>query len=135
VQYFMPNEDQLARLTGTEDLTKAARMVLALGPEAVLVSRAADGAALITAGQRVDVPAFPVQVVDTTGCGDAVSAGFIIGLLHGWTTEEAAWLAMAAAALVAGGLGSDAGIVDYGSTIDVLRRHAPGQVLSRIGQA
>jgi len=108
---------------------------LALGPEAVLVSRAADGAALVTAAQRVDLPAFPVPVVDTTGCGDAVTAGFITGLLHGWPIEEASWLGMAAAALVAGGLGSDAGIVDYAGTIDVLRSHAPRQVLDRIGQA
>jgi sugar/nucleoside kinase (ribokinase family) len=108
-------------------------MVLALGPEAVLVSRAADGAALITSRGRLDLPAFPVQVVDTTGCGDAVNAGFITGLLRGWPIEEASWLAMAAASLVAGGLGSDAGIVDYAGTLDVLRSHAP-QVLRRIGQ-
>ena len=134
VQYFLPNSDQLAGLTGAKDLTAAARMVLALGPEAVLVSRAADGAALVTARQRVDVPAFPVEVVDTTGCGDAVTAGFIIGLLHGWPIEDASWLGMAAASLVAGGLGSDAGIVDYAGTIEVLRSHAPRQVLDRIGQ-
>jgi sugar/nucleoside kinase (ribokinase family) len=133
VQYFMPNSDQLAGLTGTRDLAEAARMVLALGPEAVLVSRAADGAALITSRGRLDLPAFPVQVVDTTGCGDAVNAGFITGLLRGWPIEEASWLAMAAASLVAGGLGSDAGIVDYAGTLDVLRSHAP-QVLRRIGQ-
>lgn len=133
VQYFMPNSDQLAGLTGTSDLAEAARMVLALGPEAVLVSRAADGAALITSRERLDLPAFPVQVVDTTGCGDAVNAGFITGLLRGWPIEEASWLAMAAASLVAGGLGSDAGIVDYAGTLDVLRSHAPHQVLRRIG--
>jgi sugar/nucleoside kinase (ribokinase family) len=134
VQYFMPNSDQLARLTGTDDLTEAARAVLALGSEAVLVSRAADGAALITGGQRVDLPALPVQVVDTTGCGDAVTAGFIIGLLRGWPIEDASWLAMAAASLVAGGLGSDAGIVDYAGTVEALRGHAPDRVLRRIGQ-
>jgi sugar/nucleoside kinase (ribokinase family) len=135
VHYFLPNEDQLAGLTGTRDLAEAARLVLDLGTEAVLVSRAEQGAALITAGQRVDLPAFPVQVVDTTGCGDAVTAGFIIGLLRGWPAEDASWLAMAAASLVAGGLGSDAGIVDYAGTIDVLRPLAPGPVLRRIGEA
>lgn len=134
VQYFMPNEDQLAGLTGTKDLTEAARTVLARGPDAVLVSRAADGAALITAGQRMDVPAFPDHVVDTTGCGDAVTAGFITGVLRGWPIEDASWLAMAAASLVAGGLGSDAGIVDYAGTVEVLRRHAPSQVLRRIDE-
>jgi sugar/nucleoside kinase (ribokinase family) len=135
VRYFLPNEDQLAGLTGTKDLAESARMVLDLGPEAVLVSRGADGAALITAERRVDLPAFPVDVVDTTGCGDAVTAGFITGLLHGWPIEDASWLAMAAASLVAGGLGSDAGIVDFAGTVDVLRTHAPGQVLRGLDPA
>jgi sugar/nucleoside kinase (ribokinase family) len=131
VQYFLPNEDQLAALTGTADLAAAAREVLARGPEAVLVSRGAHGSALVTADQRTDLPAFPAQVVDTTGCGDACSAGFIAGLLRGWPIEDAAWLAMAAASLVVTGLGSDAGIVDFPGTLDVLRQHAPAAVLRR----
>jgi sugar/nucleoside kinase (ribokinase family) len=132
VHYFMPNEEQLASLTGTADHAEGARMALALGTEAVLVSRGADGAALVTADRRVDLPAFPVDLVDTTGCGDAVCAGFITGLLHGWPIEDASWLAMAAASLVAGGLGSDAGIVDLPGTLEVLRQGAPGSVLARI---
>lgn len=132
VHYFMPNEDQLAALTGTPDHTEGSRLVLARGAEAVLVSRAADGAALVTADGRVDIPAFPVDLVDTTGCGDAVCAGFIIGLLHGWPIEDASWLAMAAASLVASGLGSDAGIVDLPGTLAVLCQGAPESVLARI---
>jgi sugar/nucleoside kinase (ribokinase family) len=133
VQYFMPNDEQLAALTGIADLTDAARAVLSLGAEAVLVSRGEKGAALITAHKRTDLPAFPAHVVDTTGCGDACSAGFITGLLRGWPAEDAAWLAMAAASLVVTGLGSDAGIVDFEGTLDVLRRHAPAEVLRRVG--
>jgi sugar/nucleoside kinase (ribokinase family) len=131
IQYFMPNEEQLANLTGTADLTEAARKVLSCGPHTVLVSRGADGAALITADRRVDVPAFPAEVVDTTGCGDACSAGFIIGLLRGWPAEDASWLAMAAASLVVSGLGSDAGIVDFETTVEVLRANAPSEVTDR----
>jgi sugar/nucleoside kinase (ribokinase family) len=132
VQYFLPNEEQLGQLTGCADLTEAARAVLALGPEAVLVSRGAQGSALITAGRRVDYPAFAAQVVDTTGCGDACSAGFIIGLLRGWPPEDAAWLAMAAASLVVSGLGSDAGIVDIDGTLEIIRRHVPAETVRRI---
>ena len=132
VNYFLPNEDQLGRLTGCAGLDAAAREVLALGPEAVLVSRGAEGSALVTADRFLEYPAFPAQVVDTTGCGDACSAGFITGLLRGWAVEDAAWLAMAAASLVVSGLGSDAGIVDLGQTLDVLRHHAPAEVAARI---
>jgi sugar/nucleoside kinase (ribokinase family) len=132
VRYFMPNEDQLARITGTAEHAAGARQVLDCGTGAVLVSRAADGASLFSAAGRTDVPAFPVQVIDTTGCGDAVSAGFITGLLRGWAEPDACWLAMAAASLVAGGLGSDAGITDYPATLEVLRRHAPESLLEKI---
>jgi sugar/nucleoside kinase (ribokinase family) len=133
VQYFMPNDEQLAALTGIADLTDAAAAVLGLGAEAVLVSTGAQGCSLVTADKRVDLPAFSAPVVDTTGCGDACSAGFITGLLRGWPVEDAAWLAMAAASLVVTGLGSDAGIIDFDGTLDVLRRHAPGAVLRRVG--
>jgi sugar/nucleoside kinase (ribokinase family) len=133
VNYFMPNEDQLANMTGTTDHVEGSRMALARGADVVLVSRAAEGATLVTADRHVDVPAFPVDLVDTTGCGDAVCAGFITGLLHGWPIEDASWLAMAAASLVASGLGSDAGIVDLAGTFDVLRQGGvPESVLGRI---
>ena len=132
VDYFCPNEDQLAALTGMADLTDACHAVLAHGTSAVLVSRGAQGAALVTADRRADVPAFDVPVVDTTGCGDACTAGFITGLLHGWPIEDAAWLAMAAASQVVSGLGSDAGIVDLAGTLKVLRDHAPAEVWARV---
>ena len=49
---------------------------------------------------------------DTTGCGDAFSAGFLRGLSLGREPAEAARLGNASAALVAQGLGSDYGEFD-----------------------
>jgi sugar/nucleoside kinase (ribokinase family) len=132
VDYFLPNEEQLAMLAGTSDISEAAREVLACGAQAVLVSRGEHGCSLVTSAQRADYSAFPAQVVDTTGCGDACSAGFIVGLLRGWTLEDAPWLAMAAASLAVGGLGSDAGIVDLDCTLEVIRQYAPPAVARRL---
>jgi len=67
---------------------------------------------LVTAEGTETVPAFEVDVVDTTGCGDAFSAGFIRGISLGRTPRESAVLGNAAAALVAQGLGSDHGDFD-----------------------
>ncbi len=132
IDYFLPNEEQLGNLTGTGEVGEGARDVLSCGVRAVLASRGAQGCALVTPGQRIDFPAFPAQVVDTTGCGDACSSGFIVGLLRGWPLADAPWLAMAAASLVAGGLGSDAGIVDLASTLELVWRHAPPAVSARL---
>ena len=58
------------------------------------------------------VPAFATDVVDTTGCGDAFSAGFIYGVSTGRSQHDAAVLGCSSAALVAQGLGSDHGDFD-----------------------
>ena len=63
--------------------------------------------------------------MDTTGCGDAYCAGFLVGLSKGWSLEEAGQLGTAASALVATGLGSDAGIVDLAETLAFLQRADP----------
>ena len=70
---------------------------------------------------RLRIPAFKVDVVDTTGCGDAWTGGFITGLSRGMSIAEAAKLGSACGSLVATGLGSDAGIIDFDSTIKFMQ--------------
>ena len=59
-------------------------------------------------------------MVDSTGCGDAYCAGFIMGLSMGWDLEKAGRLGSAAGGLVIQGLGSDAGIVNLDQTIEFM---------------
>ncbi len=68
------------------------------------------------------IPGFKVPVVDSTGCGDAYCAGFIIGLSMGWSPEKAARLGTAAGGLAIQGLGSDAGIADLDRTIEFMNK-------------
>jgi len=67
------------------------------------------------------MPAFDIEVVDTTGCGDAFDAGFIGALHHGVNPVDGIRLAQASGALVATGLGSDAGIVSFEDTLETSR--------------
>ena len=69
------------------------------------------------AGEAFTMPAFDIQVRDTTGCGDAYTAGFIAGLVKDWPLPDCARLATATAALVATGLGSGANVVSFEETV------------------
>jgi sugar/nucleoside kinase (ribokinase family) len=112
VDYFLPNEDQVLGFTGESDLDAGCARLLDGGAGLVAVTRGADGARVVSAQGSVDVPVFDVTVVDTTGCGDAFSAGFVVGVRLGRDPRDAAVLGCAAAALVAQGLGSDYGDFD-----------------------
>ena len=110
--YFLPNDEQLLGLTGASSLEDAARVILGRGAGCVAVTRGSEGALVVTADQTVAVPAFEVEVVDTTGCGDAFSAGFLRGLASGKDLGAAGVLGSATAALVAQGLTTDHGDFD-----------------------
>lgn len=111
VDYFLPNDEQLLGLTGAASLVDGAQELLKRGVGCVAVTRGADGVLVVTADESIDVSAFKVDVVDTTGCGDAFSAGFLRGLAQARSVQEAAVLGSATAAHVAQGLGTDHG--DY----------------------
>ncbi len=124
VDYFLPNDDQLRKLTGLEGLHDAGRTMCERGVGTVAVTAGADGSYLITSEDIEHVPAIPTDVIDTTGCGDAYTAGFVVGLHRGWSRGLAGRLGTAAASLVAQGLGSDAGIVDLDSTLQYWAGHS-----------
>ena len=112
LDYFLPNDDQVRGFTGIDDLEEACRSLVERGAGCVAATCGADGVILVDVESTLRVPAFDVEVVDTTGCGDAFSAGFLRGLSLGRDRADAAALGCAAAGLVAGGLGSDHGDFD-----------------------
>jgi sugar/nucleoside kinase (ribokinase family) len=112
LDYLLPNEEQVLGLTGTEELVEGCRTLLERGIGCVAATCGAEGAVVVDQEGEERVPAPAVEVIDTTGCGDAFSAGFLRGLSLGRSRRESAALGCAAAGLVAGGLGSDHGEFD-----------------------
>jgi sugar/nucleoside kinase (ribokinase family) len=121
VDWFMPNADQACKLTASSTPEQAAIQLLHLGVGGVVLTMGGDGSLLTTARGLVHLPAHNINVVDTSGCGDAYCAGFIRALRLGWEPSECMKLGNAAAALVAQGLGSDAGIRDLDDTLRFMR--------------
>ncbi len=107
--YLLPNDEQVLGFTGAASLEEGARALVSRGVGCVAVTQGAKGALVVTADEVIEVPAYAVEVVDTTGCGDAFSAGFLRGLSLGGDLRAAARLGCATAAQVAQGLGTDAG--------------------------
>lgn len=85
---------------------RAARDLLAAGPQAIVMKRGARGALLCTRDETVMVSAFEVEVVDTTGAGDAFTAALSLGLAEGLPLTEATRLGCAAGALAVTRLGT-----------------------------
>jgi sugar/nucleoside kinase (ribokinase family) len=112
LDYFLPNDEQVLALSSADDLEAGCRALLDRGIGCVVATAGADGAVIADADGVERVPAFEIEVVDTTGCGDAFSAGFLRGISLGRSRRDSAVLGCAAAALVAQGLGSDHGEFD-----------------------
>jgi sugar/nucleoside kinase (ribokinase family) len=107
--YLLPNDEQVLGFTGASSLVDGCRALVEAGAGCVAATAGSRGAVAVTAMETVEVPAYEVEVVDTTGCGDAFSAGFLRGLSLGGDLRSAAELGCATAAQVAQGLGTDAG--------------------------
>ena len=122
LDYLLPNDEQVLGFTGADDLEAGCRALVERGVGCVAATCGADGVLLVDTDGAERVPAFEVDVVDTTGCGDAFSAGFLRGLALGNDRREAAVLGCASAALVAQGLGTDHGDFDLARAQELAAR-------------
>lgn len=101
---FLPNEQELRLITGQGEL-EAALTALAAQVPTVAVKAGAKGGVARGAGRTVTAPPLEVEVLDTTGAGDAFNAGFLYGYLRGWPLERTLRLACACGSLSARGVG------------------------------
>ncbi len=78
--WFFPNESEATALTdGSSQLSRLAEQVSGT----VVIKRGGDGATAIYAHETLHRPALAVEVVDTTGAGDAFNAGYLYATLTG----------------------------------------------------
>ncbi len=102
VDVLVVNRSELASLTGSED----PRLASVLDVPTAVVTLGAEGAAVV-ADDRVTVyPAPEVEVVDTTGAGDAFCGALAAGIDAGLTVFEAVPRAVTAGALATAAIGA-----------------------------
>ena len=82
VDIFMPNEDEVCRMTNCTDLDSAIR-ALSTAPPVIVVKRGSRGARVYAEGKGTDIAPLSLVTVDTVGAGDSFDAGFLRAYLSG----------------------------------------------------
>ncbi|GIH91504.1 5-dehydro-2-deoxygluconokinase [Planobispora siamensis] len=114
------NLDEVEVATGTRKPYEAATALLEAGVELAVVKQGGGGVLGMTAGETVEVPPVPVEVVNGLGAGDAFGGALCHGLLEGWPLERTLRFANAAGAIVAGRLACAPAMPTVEEVLDVL---------------
>lgn len=121
IDYFIPSIDEAAAMSGVREPAEVARWFKERGVRNAILTLESDGAYVDPEhGQPFRTPAHDIDLVDTTGCGDSFTSGFMVGLVKGWAIEDCARFANAVAAQVAMGLGSQGELTNFESAVEAM---------------
>jgi 5-dehydro-2-deoxygluconokinase len=95
------NREECEVAVGETEPLRAADALLERGVELAVVKQGPKGVLAVTRDERVEVPPFPVEVVNGLGAGDAFGGALCHGLLEGWSLRRILEFANVAGALVA----------------------------------
>ena len=82
-----------------DEALNAARQLVAQGVEVAVITQAESGACYATEDESGQFPALRVNIVDTTGAGDALTAMVIFGVLNDLSISDSLQLGLRAAAM------------------------------------
>jgi len=102
--------EHLPQQLGSPDPRLGLYTLRGLCPGFVCITLGERGCVALDDGEALWVPAFDVDVVDTTGCGDVFRGSLIHGVLQGWSMPRSLRYAAAAAGLQATALGAQTSV-------------------------
>ncbi|MEL7656212.1 MAG: sugar kinase [Bacillota bacterium] len=110
LDFFLPNLEEAAMLTGFNNPDDMADCLLQHGVKNVIIKLGKDGCLIKNNNERVLIPSYPAKVIDTTGAGDNFTAGFIAAILDDLTLAECGAFANAAAGVSTESVGATEGV-------------------------
>ena len=129
VDALIINDAEARELAGEPNLIRAARKILTMGPQMLVVKRGEYGAAFITRDSYFATTAYPLEsVFDPTGAGDSFAGGFM-GYLAQAEQIDASTLRRA---IVYGSVMASFNVEEF--SCDRLRRLTPDEIRDRFLQ-
>jgi sugar/nucleoside kinase (ribokinase family) len=117
VDIACPSLAEARAVSGEQDIPAVAAWFRAHGPEWVALTMGPDGCYAAGPGFEGHVAAPHVEVVDSTGAGDAFAAGLVHARLAGWELDRAVRFACAAGALATTTVGASSGRAGLAETV------------------
>ncbi len=121
VRRLFVNQKEAQLITGESDPVRAARLLSKFSEE-VVIKLGSRGAIACSGGKIFRERAFEVEVLDTTGAGDAFAAAYSISRLRGYDVKRSLVHANAVAALKITKIGAQEGVPSWDEVIDFLKR-------------
>jgi len=119
VDYFFPNENELATLTGSTDVYENLSALIDRGLKCAVVKRGEKGCLIAQRDELTKIRAYPVEhVVDTTGAGDCFAAGFLWALSENISLAECGRFACAAASCSVEHVGATSGVTSLAQVME-----------------
>ncbi len=119
VDIILPNLSEAEHITCTTELTEITKFFKDYGIKTVGIKMGEHGSYVSTHEEELYIPAYPVNVVDATGAGDAYVAGFLAGLVKGQDLKATAELASATGAACVTAIGTTTGIKNIEETMKI----------------
>lgn len=105
IDYITPNETELARITGINDIKEASKELINRGAKNVVVTLGEKGSYYLGESE-LEVGSFKIDAIDTTAAGDSFNGALAVAIGEGKSIEEALKYANAVGALTTTKIGA-----------------------------
>ncbi|MCK9266897.1 carbohydrate kinase family protein [bacterium] len=123
IDYFIPSIEEAKMIAGKDDPTEIANFFMDRGVKNICLKMGADGSYIKNKDEEYRIFAPDAPKIDTTGCGDAYAAGFIAGIVKGFSFKKCGMLANITGGKIATSVGATTGVTSFEDTIEFGKKY------------
>ena len=123
VDYFFTSIEEARMLSGQDHYQEMAKFFIDRGAKNICIKMGSEGSFVANRTEKKFFPALKVNTVDSTGAGDAYVAGFLTGLLKGYSLLKCGLLANTVGAMSVTAVGATSAIKNWESFVSFMKEH------------